>query len=60
MKDMLTMPAVRDLMSYSASLVLGGDAIGNSFIQSTRMRKAIVEFGFGLNLARHIEQHYVS
>jgi hypothetical protein len=50
MKDVTMGPASRDLLAYMVSLVVGGDSTGETFVQSTRVTHAILEFGFSFGI----------
>ena len=50
-QDMMT-PASSDLLAYLASLILGGDSKGETFVQSARVVHSVLQFGFSLGIPR--------
>jgi hypothetical protein len=51
-QDVTSWPASRDLCSYLASLILGGNSQGTGFVRSARVVNSMISFGFSADLAK--------
>jgi len=60
-QDMKQLPAARDLMTYMSSLVLGGQAYGDSpVVKSSKIVTSVLLFGFSMRIPVHFWQLYQS